>query len=142
MNGVMRASVSAGSSQRETRVTCTPMARVPSGGAAKAGDRPAPKIPQTRPKIRTAAMLQHEERVMTPPKEYSRCAASGLAFAGANAVRRLAQVVIGHITLLVEGRSGEEGEHASEIETGSGMGDRALPPARRRPCRPRGRADQ
>src|SRR5713101_7030063 len=86
----MRASVSAGSSQRETRVTCTPMAMVPSGGAARAGDGPAPAIPQTRPKIRTAAMRQDEGRIMTPPKEYSQSATSGLAFAGANAVRKLA----------------------------------------------------
>src|SRR2546426_11663479 len=114
MNGVMRASVSAGSSQRETSVTCTPMAMVPSGGAASAGDTPARKIPQTTPKIRTAATRQDEERIMTPPKEYSRCAASGLAFAGANAVRRLA---LGHWSHVRGGR-----EHASEIETGSGMG--------------------
>src|SRR5438034_4073761 len=37
MNGVMRASVSPGSSHRDTRVTCTPMAMVPSGGTAGAG---------------------------------------------------------------------------------------------------------
>src|SRR2546426_3303160 len=96
MKGVMRASVSAGSSHRETRVTCTPMARVPSGGAARAGNGPTP-IPKARPNIRTAAMRQHEGRIMTPPKEYSQCAASGLVFAGADAVRKLAQRVTGHI---------------------------------------------
>src|SRR6267143_1448610 len=37
MNGVIRPSVSPGSSQRLTSVTCTPTTRVPSGGAAAAG---------------------------------------------------------------------------------------------------------
>src|SRR5262245_30206737 len=37
MNGVISASVSPGSSHRETSVTCTPMTIVPSGGAAGAG---------------------------------------------------------------------------------------------------------
>src|SRR6059036_3348453 len=96
MNGVMSASVSAGSSHRETSVTCTPMAMVPSGGTAIAGDRPVPMIPQTRPTSRTAAMRQHEGRIMTPPKEYSQSATSGLAFAGDTAVRKLAQVANGH----------------------------------------------
>src|SRR5438552_5140027 len=96
MNGVMSASVSAGSSHRETSVTCTPMAMVPSGGTAIGGDSPAPTIPQTRPTSRTAAMRQHEGRIMTPPKEYSQCPTSGLAFAGANAVRKLAHVANGH----------------------------------------------
>ena len=40
MNGVISPSVSAGSSQRETSVTCTPMVIVPSG-AAGAGDTQA-----------------------------------------------------------------------------------------------------
>jgi hypothetical protein len=51
MNGVMRASVSPGSSQRETSVTCTPMARVPSGGAAGAGET-HPNIERSRTRIR------------------------------------------------------------------------------------------
>jgi hypothetical protein len=37
MNGVISASVSAGSSQRSTSMTWTPMANVPSGGAAETG---------------------------------------------------------------------------------------------------------
>src|SRR5580765_5033115 len=40
MNGVINPSVSAGSSQRETSVTCTPMVIVPSG-AAGAGETQA-----------------------------------------------------------------------------------------------------
>src|SRR5215469_10265057 len=59
MNGVMRASVSAGSSQRETRVTCTPMARVPSGGAENAGGVPA----QIRPNNRTTATNRAGTRI-------------------------------------------------------------------------------
>src|SRR2546428_5681990 len=106
MNGVMSASVSAGSSHRETSVTCTPMAMVPSGGAAMAGAGPAPTIPQTRPTSRTAAKRQHEGRIMTPPKEYSQCPTSGLAFAGANAVRKLAQGHWAHRS--VQGKSLEE----------------------------------
>src|SRR5713226_6636715 len=64
MNGVIRASVSAGSSQRETRVTCTPMAMVPSGGTASAGDRPA----QIRAKVKAAARSR-EPRISIPPLE-------------------------------------------------------------------------
>src|SRR6266568_8623765 len=56
MNGVIRASVSPGSSQRETSVTWTPMVRVPSG-AAVAGDAPA-KIA-----ARTAAISEERARI-------------------------------------------------------------------------------
>ena len=38
MNGVISPSVSAGSSQRETSVTCTPMVIVPSGAAGRGRD--------------------------------------------------------------------------------------------------------
>src|SRR2546427_143955 len=65
MNGVMSAPVSAGSSPRETSVTCTPMAMVPSGGAASAGDRPA----QIRAKVKAAATSRDEPRISIPPLE-------------------------------------------------------------------------
>src|SRR6266498_4861895 len=60
MNGVIRASVSPGSSQRETSVTWTPMVRVPSG-AAMAGDAPA-RIAAMR-----TATSEERTRISRPP---------------------------------------------------------------------------
>src|SRR4030095_8760028 len=60
MKGVIRASVSPGSSQRETRVTWTPMVRVPSG-AAVAGEALASNA------ARTAATSEERTRISKPP---------------------------------------------------------------------------
>src|SRR5262249_38546956 len=61
MNGVMSASVSPGSSQRETSVTWTPMVMVPSG-AAGARDAPA-----RMPRATTAATTSERARISGPP---------------------------------------------------------------------------
>src|SRR5690242_14432932 len=60
MNGVMSASVSPGSSQRETSVTWTPMVSVPSV-AAGAGDAPA-RMPRA-----TTAATSERARISGPP---------------------------------------------------------------------------
>src|SRR2546425_5867303 len=52
MNGVIRPSVSPGSSQRLTSVTCTPTTSVPSGGAAHAGASAARRARTTSPSSR------------------------------------------------------------------------------------------
>src|SRR6185436_17852234 len=53
MNGVMSASVSPGSSQREASVTCSPITIVPSGGAARAGATVARMSNSARPRDRS-----------------------------------------------------------------------------------------
>src|SRR3984893_8037372 len=58
MNGVISASVSPGSSQRETRVTCTPMAMVPSGGTAATGTAPR-ETTRTRIRITPSTRIAH-----------------------------------------------------------------------------------
>src|SRR5437773_294318 len=62
MNGVMMPSVSAGSSHREARVTCTPQVMVPSG-AALAG----PKAPSVRAAARSEIRARHLGTLMFPP---------------------------------------------------------------------------
>src|SRR5689334_24317421 len=56
MNGVMSASVSPGSSQRLTSVTCTPIVSVPSGEAAAAGVA-ASRTSRTTTRLRTGQRI-------------------------------------------------------------------------------------
>src|SRR5436309_2158700 len=73
MNGVMMPSVSAGSSQREASVMCTPQVMVPSGGAVAGRAGPIRKAI-----VRSPPTTRETECLMVPPSrggEYTPAAA-------------------------------------------------------------------
>src|SRR5262245_18027415 len=63
MNGVMMPSVSAGSSQRDASVMCTPHVIVPSGAAAAGAARPLERTPEP---ASAADIFRISRRVRSP----------------------------------------------------------------------------